>query len=195
MLFLDINLGNRYGFEVLKEVDCSTLEVVFLTAHEEYAVEAFKVSALDYLLKPIVIDDLQNVLEKFVARSEKAVFNDRLTNFLNNSTSENKFKKIAFPVLNGYSFIKGDEILYCKADGNYTTIFMIDSDFVVSKQIGYVEDLLVNHSFVRAHKSYLVNLDYIKGFSRGKGLILENEIEIPVSKSRIDYVKKLIGMS
>ena len=198
ILFLDINLGNEIAFDIFSSVSKRDFEIIFVTAHDQYAVEAFRVSALDYLLKPFTIESLENSIKKFLIKEEGKSLELRLNTFLQNTQSEKKFHKIALPVLSGFDFIEVNNIIYCQADGNYTNLYLKDKDkaLVISKQIGYIEQSLFSYGFVRPHNSYLINLDYVDSFvkTNGGSLRLNNKIEVPISRNKKEEIKKLLGI-
>ena len=198
ILFLDINLGNETAFNIFSTVTKRDFEVVFVTAFNQYAEEAFKVSAIDYLLKPFTIETLEGAIQKYLNKEKSKSLDSRLTTFLQNSTSDKGFHKIALPVLSGFDFVVVNAIIYCQADGNYTNIFIKDKEkpLVVSKQIGFIEQALAGYDFVRPHNSYLINLNYVDSYikSNGGSLKLNNKIEIPIARNRKDSLKHLLGI-
>jgi len=196
VVFLDIQLQRETGFDLLTKLKEINFEVIFTTAFTEYAIKAFKFSAIDYLLKPIDIDELK----KSVAKVEKRVNNNmtgRLTQLVQNlrqGSSENF--KIALPTLDGLVFVKISDILYCEASSNYTQIFTTEEKYLVSKTLKEYDDLLSDHNFFRIHNSYLININSIKKYVKGEGgyVVLNNDISLDVSKRKKDAFLNKIGI-
>jgi two-component system, LytTR family, response regulator len=170
VVFLDVNMPGDDGFEFLKKISDQRFHVIFVTAYEQYALKAIKASALDYLLKPINIDELLAAVEKIKCSSVNTFASNHhhqlLNNFLNSFQKKFTSTKIALPQLGSMNFIDVDEIVAMQADSNYTIIHKKDMQkLVVSKTLKDFEDLLDADQFVRIHKSSLVNLKFIKEYS------------------------------
>lgn len=198
LVFLDILLKDENGFDILKKIDSVNFEIVFTTAHNEYAIKAIRVSALDYLLKPLGIDELTRAVEKVRKKMDRD-YNDKtnepLRNFIENQRSANKnAHKIGVPTLTGLDFIQMEDIILCKADGNYTHINLKNKDVVVTRTLKEFEELLSDYNFLRIHRSYLINLDHILKYNRthqlpdvegdGGSVTLSNNLEVPVSREK-----------
>lgn len=178
VIFLDIQMPGENGFQFLSSLLTQDFKVVFVTAYNEYAIQAIKASALDYILKPVNIDELQAAVEK-VKRS----LNNPLAAEQNRQLLEHLFqtvikknipKKIALPQLGGISFIEVDEMVSLQADSNYTIIHMSNMQkLVISKTLKDFEELLDQTQFARIHKSYIVNLRYIKEYSTTDGGVVK----------------------
>lgn len=185
LVFLDVQMPNKNGFELFKIINNITFEVVFTTAHSEFAIDAIKCSALDYLLKPINYIDLLETIKKIDSKLNKALQQDKLMLLLENlDHGSDEFRKVAIPTDAGFEFIKMNTILYCKADSNYCQIVCAgDKKITLSKTLKYVEELLPKSIFIRIHKSYLVNLNYVSRFNKTNELNLElvNGERLPVS--------------
>ncbi|MBL0744550.1 LytR/AlgR family response regulator transcription factor [Chryseolinea lacunae] len=197
IVFLDIQLQRETGFDLLTKVKDINFEVIFTTAYSEYAIKAFRFSAIDYLLKPIDIEELK----KAVGKVEKRVngnITSRLTELVQNlrvGTTENY--KLALPTLEGLIFIRTNDILYCEASSNYTQIYTGDGKkYLVSKTLKEYEDLLSDHNFFRIHNSYLINLNAIKKYVKGEGgyVILSNDVSLDVSKRKKEAFLSKIGV-
>ncbi|MGB0933391.1 MAG: LytR/AlgR family response regulator transcription factor [Lishizhenia sp.] len=192
LVFLDIKMKNGSGFDLLKKFNKVNFEVIFTTAYSEFALEAIKQSALDYLLKPINPADLLSAVNRFEKKNQNKFELDRIRLLLENiEPGANDYRKIAFPSNDGYKLVKVNTIKYCVADINYTRIFFLDGNsFVVSKTMKRVEELLPNNLFIRTHKSYLVNVNIIKEYSNKEGhcLILANNEQIPISNRKKNEV-------
>jgi two-component system, LytTR family, response regulator len=187
VVFLDIQLQRETGFDILQSLDKIDFEVIFTTAYSEFAVRAFRFSAIDYLLKPVDIEDLRKAIDK--AR-KKIVGNisERMTQ-LAQTMKGNAFKhsRLAVPSSDGLVFVSVDGILYCEASGNYTNIYMGDGrKFVVSRTLKEYEEMLEDLDFFRIHNSYLINLNLIKKYIRGEGgqVIMTNDQALDVSKAK-----------
>lgn len=191
VIFLDVQIHDATGFDLLRKFDKIDFEIIFMTAFEHYAVQAFRFSALDYLLKPIDSDDLISAVEKLKTKiqgqnSSTDNFELLLQNFYN---LRQKNKKITVPTIYGFEMISTQDILYCKSDVNYTTLFLKDQkSFTVARTLKEFESVLAQYDFFRINNSYVVNLDYIRSYNKGKGgfVKLENGVEIEVSSRRKD---------
>jgi two-component system LytT family response regulator len=184
IVFLDIEMPNGNGFDLLKSFKKVDFQVIFVTAHSHYALDAIKVSALDYLLKPIDIDDLKGAVAKISAKVNSGD-NPQLRELLQKLNSrELSHNKVAIPTMEGLEFISLNDIIYCRADGHYTVIELTGSLTIISsKRIGEYELLLPSSLFCRIHNSYLINLKHIRKYIKGKGgsVIMDNGKAIEVS--------------
>lgn len=169
LVFLDIRLGNDSGFEVLEMATYKSFHVIFVSAYSQYALKAIKSSAIDYLLKPVDMDDLRAAIERFKSRKSH-IDPDQLTlikKSLNMSESNNK---LVVPVREGYEFIKTADVLYIAADENYSHIHLSSGNSkLASKTLGYFEEKLEGERFFRIHKSHLINLQEIVAYEHGNG--------------------------
>lgn len=186
IVFLDIQMPNEKGFELFKYFDKINFEVIFTTAHEDYAIDAIRHSAfLDYLLKPISYIDLMSSIKRFETNRDALKRQERISLLLESLSFDNiSFNKVALPTQNGYELQKLGNILYCEADSNYCKIICIDGkELLLSKTLKFVEELLANELFFRIHKSYLVNMNYITKFDKIDDLkiTLSNGVQLPVS--------------
>ncbi len=195
LLFIDIEMPEMSGFSLLSQVNQFNFDVVFTTAYNQYAVEAFKYSALNYLLKPIDDEDLQQCFTMWMQKKDK-MLNSQQFSFLINMIEQrsNLPKKIAIPISDGYEFIDTAMIIRCQAD-NYYTHFMLtnEKDLLVCRTLKEVEALLKPFGFIRIHQSHLINPSHIKKFSRQDGgtIITSDEVRLSVSKgykSEVTYL-------
>lgn len=190
LVFLDIQMPQKNGFELFKLVKDINFEVIFTTAHSEYAIEAIKRSALDYLLKPINQIDLLGAINRFEQKNNKTKQEKRLDLLIENLDSgETAHKKIAISTESGYEFIKYNTIIYLEAQSNYTKFYLTNnSSLTTSKTLKYFEEILPSSLFFRVHKSYLVNLNFIKRFTKGDEQIIEliTGHKLPVSIRKKD---------
>jgi len=196
VVFLDIHLQRETGFDLLTRLNDVNFEVIFTTAYSEYAIKAFKFSAIDYLLKPIDIEELKRALAKVEKRMSDTI-SDRLKQLIQNlkaPSTENY--KLALPTSDGLVFVKVNDILYCEASSNYTLIFTFDGKkHVVSRTLKEYEDMLSEHNFFRIHNSYLINLNAIKKYVRGEGgyVVMANDQSLDVSKRKKEAFLLKIG--
>ncbi len=185
LIFLDVQMPNKNGFELFKELKKIEFEVIFTTAHSEFAIDAIKCSALDYLLKPINYIDLLTTIKNYDAKQSKASQLNKLQLLLDNIDLGNSdYNKIALPTDSGFELIKPNNILYCEADSNYCKIKLLNGKIIiVAKTLKYIEELLPISIFNRIHKSYLINLNYVIRFDKTNDLLVElsNGEKLPVS--------------
>lgn len=197
VIFLDIEMPEENGLQLFKYFDKPTFDVIFTTAYEKYAIQAFKFSALDYLLKPINKHDLSESIKRLELKQKvgvnMALHIESLISNLNPEHSE--FAKIAFPTMDGFELEKISNIIYCKADGNYSDIYLKNNDVIkTSKTLKHIVELLPQELFFRIHKKYLINLNYLNKYSKFNGgdVILDNGTMLPVSeRNKPKLVNKL----
>jgi two-component system, LytTR family, response regulator len=196
VVFLDIQLRGETGFDLLSKYKDFDFEVIFTTAYSEYAIKAFKFSAIDYLLKPIDIQELTNALEK-VKKERNNNITNRLQELVKNlRVNSSDGYKLALPTGDGLIFVKVSEILYCEASSNYTEITLADNKkYLVSRTLKEYEDILTDQNFYRIHHSYLINLDGIKKYVRGDGgyVVMTNDQALDVSKRKKEGFLERIG--
>jgi two-component system LytT family response regulator len=196
VLFLDIDMPFINGFDLLEMVPDVDFEDIFTTAHDKYAIQAFRISAVDYLLKPIDTDALKLAVEKVRLLRTKGS-SSRQISFLIQQLKDlenNNVRKIALPTFDGLEFIHMDDILYCQSDGAYSNVYFTDGNkMYISKTLRYLEDALCNNHFFRVHNSYIVNLNHVSKYSKTDGglLILSNGEKVRVSRSKKD---ELLGL-
>lgn len=196
VVFLDIQLQRETGFDLLTKLDNINFEVIFTTAYSEYAIKAFKFSAIDYLLKPIDIEDLKRAISKVEKRVGDSLGQriQQLMSNLKSSSAENY--KLALPTTDGLIFVKVSDILYCEASSNYTEITLTDNKkYIVSRTLKEYEDLLTEYDFFRIHNSFLINLNAVKKYVRGEGgyVIMMNDKSLDVSKRKKESFLSRIG--
>ncbi|HMB99827.1 MAG TPA: LytTR family DNA-binding domain-containing protein [Flavobacteriaceae bacterium] len=184
LVFLDVEMPYGNAFDLLDKVGDRTFETVFVTAYNHYAIEALNAHASYYLTKPISIDELIKAVDYVVEIKEKEnALQDQVLVPKTNSVNG----KITIPLYNGFEVLETGNILYCKANDNYTEIFLTNQKKkLVSKTLKHIEQTLSNHNFARVHKSYLINVNAIVKYKKGKGgsVVLSNGKEIMVSASR-----------
>lgn len=198
LVFLDVEMPHQNGFELLKMYDKVNFEVIFTTAYEQYALKAIKFNALDYLLKPFSIKELQDALEK-VKEKQQTRLKDQsvspLEIFMQNmKTLQQTHKKIALPTINGLVFMPVQKIVRCESTGNYTKIFFTDKKhLMVSRPLKEFEELLTDVDFFRVHNSHLINLQQMQSYIQGEGgfALMSDGTQVEVSRRRkADFLKK-----
>lgn len=196
-IFLDIEMPNFSGLEILdffneKEVNFS---IIFTTAYNHYAIEALKIAAVDYLLKPLNKEDIKEALERF--EKKNAAYNQESFSSLKSIISDKKINKIAVPEGNQLHFIKPEDIVYIKADNSYSELYLQNGkQMIVSRSIKNFEDgLKGNPCFCRIHKSYLINTQFVEKYDKSNGgwVTLSNKKELPISSEKIDTFLGLIN--
>jgi two-component system LytT family response regulator len=194
LIFLDIEMPVMNGFEMLEQFQSIPFAVIFTTGYDQYAIKAFKYSALDYLLKPVEPNELIAAIEKVkvgkpLPSSEQF---DILLKQMNNRG--HGFEKIAVPTAEGYELIRTDNIIRCEADDNYTRLFLKDNVRIVAcRSLKEVEDLLENFPFfLRVHHSFLVNMNEVTKYIRSDGgyLVMSDGADVTISRSRKDALIK-----
>jgi len=196
LVFLDVQVQDKTGFDLLKQVPAINFAIIFTTAFEKYAVQAFKFSAVDYLLKPVDPDELQQAVSKLEGKISRNELSEQFeTLFHNLKTMQGSSKRISIPTVNGLTFLQVNDIIRCESNINYTTIYLKDRQKItVAKTLKDFEELLVEYDFYRVHNSHLVNLAYVKSYNKGKGgfisMVDNSEIEVS-SRRKNDFLKKL----
>jgi len=188
LVFLDIQLGAKTAFSLLEKFKIINFEIIFITAHDNYAVRAFNFAAVDYLLKPIDIDKLLKAVEnasgKIGNKTIRHSMAEMMQQFKNFNNSQ---QKVGLATSTGYEMVYIKEIMYCLANGSYTDFFFQSGEkLTVSKNLKYYENLLIGYNFLRSHNTALVNLSFIKRIERtdGGSLLMENGTLLPVSKTK-----------
>ena len=197
LIFLDIEMPWMNGFEMLEVLGEIYFSVIFTTAHDQFAAKAFRISAVDYLLKPIDAGDLKEAVRKAQQKVEQQQGHANIENLLRNFKQPSSQQKIALPYRDGYEFVEVTHIIYCQAEGAYTKVFLDNKKYiVVSKTLGDIEELLPTDLFQRIHHSTVVNLDYVTHFVRSDGgyVKLQTGENLIVSKSKKEAVLERLGL-
>jgi two-component system, LytTR family, response regulator len=187
LVFMDIDMPGMTGFELLKKLEPLQFEVIFVTAYNQYAMEAFEYNAVAYITKPIVTEKLVAAVEKAVLKIEEKKYTEHIFTLLENVQQKNTTDKIALPTLLGLQFIKLAQITYVESSGNYCNFFLDNNTkIMVSRQLGEYEKLLPADAFVRIHDKHIINLTFIKEYVKGNGgeVILENGARLNVASRR-----------
>lgn len=171
VVFLDVEMPNGNGFDLLKKFEQINFGVIFVTAFDHYAIKAIKYSAIDYLLKPIDINELVAAVTKAQAQLKSKSVNQGLNLLLQNlAQPATRLQKLTLPTMDGMIFVNLEEILYCKSDGNYTSFYLINGQNpMATRQIGTYEDLLPEPLFCRIHRQYIVNVNKVSKYIKGRG--------------------------
>ena len=187
LIFLDIMMPEKNGFEFLNEVNKINFEIIFTTAFNEFAIRAIRFSALDYLLKPLNAEELRSAINRFLEkRNQKKETDSLLRNLLQNlGKKEQEDFKLAVPTTAGAVFFSPAEIIRLEGEGNYTRFFLSDGrKHLSSKTMKEYEEILLQHHFLRVHKSHLVNKNFIDHYHNEGSIILKNKTQLPVSRQR-----------
>lgn len=187
LVFLDVEMPHLNGFEVLKQLEPLSFEVIFVTAFSHYAVDAFEHQATGYITKPVNAEKLQAAVNTATKRIEEKTINKNLFSLLTQNTRQEVPDKIPLSTTGGLLFVKLTDIVFCESSGNYTYFFLSDEKkIVVSRQLGEYEKLLPENSFIRIHDKYIINLSFIKEYIKGSGgeVVLENGKQLPVATRR-----------
>ncbi len=190
LLFLDINMPNEDGFELLESIENKNFSVIFITAHNQFALKALKAGAIDYIEKPIDVEDLQTAVGKIsIDESAGNVDYNMIKALLNNYKDDSKSDIIAVPTLTGYEIIKAEDIVHLEADESYTRIFLADGKKCTSSMtIARYEKVLDTNTFFRVHKSHIINTrHHLKEFNRHEGnvAIMDTGEAIPVARRKL----------
>ena len=171
LVFLDVQMPPKTGFDLLNSFDTINFEIIFTTSFEHFAIKAFKFSAIDYLLKPFSEEDLAIALKKFEAKNAVQNSLKNVQNLLMNINQNTSDKaRIALPTMSGFVFAQVNDIIRCESDNNYTTFYFNDKgSLMVSKTLKDCEELLEEYQFFRIHASHLINMRYIKEYIKGDG--------------------------
>ncbi len=196
IIMLDVEMEDGNGFDLLNQIYNPDFQLIFVTAYNQYAIEAFKFSAIDYLLKPVDPDALQ----KSILKAMLNIRNNNLQQqvevlFQQLSGVQNKERKIVLKDIDNTWFIKVADVLYCEAEGTYTRFHLQNAGpILVSKNLKEYEEILEPLGFLRTHHSYLANPDKIKSFDKthGGALVLEGGLSIPVSQRKKDFVMQVL---
>lgn len=196
VVFLDVQMQGETGFDLLTKLKSIDFEVIFTTAYSEYAIKAIQFSAIGYLLKPIDINELQSAVERVKGKQEGSIV-ERMQQLLQNvKTTNHENYKMALPTAEGLTFIKVSEIMYLKASGNYTEIYMTNGHkHLVSRNLKEYEDMLSEQNFFRIHHSSLINVNFIQSYVRGEGgyVIMNDNSSLDVSRRKKEAFLEKIG--
>jgi len=196
LVFMDVRIGDGTGFDVLRKLTDRNFELIFITAYDNYALDAFRFAAADYLLKPIGMNEFEEavgrVRNRLMEKKRQYTIDVLLHNLVQQSEQQ---KKINIATLNGYEFVELSNIVWCKSDNAYTTFYLADKSKVLSsRNLGSYEELLNRYNFCRIHHSVIINLQLIKSYVKGKGgyVTMIDGTELEVSQRRkSDFLSRL----
>jgi two-component system LytT family response regulator len=193
LVFLDVEMPKMNGFEMLEQLPSINFDLIFTTSYNQYALKAFRFSAIDYLLKPVDREELQKAIKKLEHRSQRPITQQLEILFQKMNRAATPIGKIALPTLEGLQMVNIDSIISCDSDSNYTILRLKHKEkLTVSRTLKDVEELLEDHAFVRVHNSYLVNLNEIVKYVKGEGgyLVMSDGTNIDVSRSKKEILLK-----
>lgn len=197
LVFLDIDMPDGDGFELLEQIDNINFDVVFATAYDHFAVKAFRFSAVDYLVKPIDLDELIDAVEKVKSKKNKKEKQEQYS-VLQAGLRSNSFSKMAVSGGEGIIFVEIGDIIRMHSDGNYTTLYMLNGEkHTATRLLGDYEDLLNEDGFFRVHHSHLINMNHIKKYVRGRGgyVVMEDGSSVDVSvRRKDDFLQMMKGL-
>ena len=194
LVFLDVEMPMGTGFDLLKSLPAIDFSVIFVTAYDHYAIKAFRVSAVDYLLKPVDVAQLKEAVGKVKAQLNDSG-NDRLQTLLENVSG--KVKKVAFPTGQEVRICKVDTIVRARSEDNYCHVYFENgTSLFISKTIKWVAELLEGQRFLRVHQSHLINLDHVEGYTRTGGgeVFMSDGEKVPVSSRKKDELLKALNL-
>lgn len=202
VVFLDIQLTDGTGFDILEKLaqknGKSSSHIVFVTAHEEYAIKAFRFSALDFLLKPVDPEELQKVIEKIKNTLEKNDNYAHIDLLLENIRKKvDNFKRIALSTADGIHLLEVSDIIRCESEDNYTKFYIKNAKpILISKTLKEYEELLGEHGFERIHQSHLINLSCLKSYIKKDGgyVVMTDNSKLPISQRKKERLQELLKM-
>lgn len=197
ILFLDIQLGAEQSFDILRQIDIANYHIIFTTAYEHYAIEAFTFSAIDYLLKPIDPERLQGAINRLRDREARANMNQAMLDALlqNTNLKTSKSKKLVLSTMEMLHVVDTVEIVKCQSSLNYTTFFLEEGkEIMVSRTLKEYEEMLQSYGFFRVHKSWLINMEFLIGYDKREGgfAVMRDESKVPVSTNKREELMKIL---
>lgn len=189
LVFLDVVMPGLSGFELMEQLGKIEFDVIFVTAHEHYALKAIKFGAIDYLLKPLSIQDISKTINKYLARPKNPnEYLLMLQSILHNvKFKEQNLQRVALPAFDGLEVVQMNDIIRCAADRNYTEVFLSqEKKLVISKNLKEIEEMLDPALFFRVHQSHLINLNFIKKYIKGDGgrILMKDNTYVDVSRRK-----------
>lgn len=188
IIFLDIQMQGETGFDLLQQIGEYNFEVIFVTAHDNYAIKAFRFNAIDYLLKPVVVNELKEAVEKAIKKlgNNESANLDNINRLYQQLSHAKETNSITISTSEGFLVSQIRDIVYCQASNNYTIIHLADKKKIISSQtLGFYEELLSDSNFFRTHRSYLINIAHITSYKKGEGgyIIMTNGDEIELARN------------
>lgn len=194
LVFLDIQMPDGTGFDLLKAVPEKNFEVIFITAHEEFAIKAIKFSALDYILKPVDPEELRAAVERALEAINSEVSEPQFE-ALQNNIQPNQKRRLVLKTQESVHVVDLDQIIRCEADRNYTSFFLKEGrKILVSRTLKDYETLLTGHNFLRVQQSHLINLNYVDRYDKGNGgaVVMKDGSEVPLSPAKRDIFFQIL---
>lgn len=194
LVFLDIQMPDGTGFDLLKAIPNKNFEVIFITAHEEFAIKAIKFSALDYILKPVDTDELRAAIERALETLNDTKAEPQFE-ALQHNIQPNQKRRLVLKTQESVHVVELDQIIRCEADRNYTSFFLKNGKkILVSRTLKDYETLLTGHNFLRVQQSHLVNLDYVDRYDKGNGgaVVMKDGSEVPLSPAKRDVFFQIL---
>jgi two-component system, LytTR family, response regulator len=195
LVFMDIELTNGTGFDILNKIENPNFSVIFVTAYDKYAIKAFKFSAIDYLLKPVDEEELVRAVKQAEKHKKENLFPSIEALNKNYDTLRHESGKLALTTQTGLVFVEIKDLIRCEADGKYTNCYLTNNTkIVVSRNLKEFEDFLSEHNFIRIHHSHLVNMEYIKQYYSGRGgyVLMSDGSTVDVSqRKKEEFLKRL----
>ncbi len=193
LVFLDIEMPGGSAFDLLERFNIVDFDIIFVTAYDHYAINAIKYSALDYILKPVDIDELGKAIERHFRHNRS--IDQQLRLLMDNLSSDKMLTKVALPDNEGMLFVDISEIVRCESDGNYTN-FIIEGGkrIMTSKTLGEFEEMFAGSVFCRIHRSHMINLNHVKKYIRGEGgfVIMDDDSEVEVSRrKKAEFINRM----
>jgi two-component system, LytTR family, response regulator len=188
IVFLDIQMPDGTGFDVIKAIEGKNFEVIFITAHEEFAIKAIKFSALDYLLKPVDTSELKDALDRALESIEHRTEGNQFE-ALKQNINPNEKRRLVLKTQESVHVVDLDDIIRCEADRNYTSFYLKGSKkILVSKTLKEYETLLSSHNFLRVQQSHLININYVDRYDKKNGgaVVMKDGSEVPLSPAKRD---------
>ncbi|MEZ4998404.1 MAG: LytTR family DNA-binding domain-containing protein [Bacteroidales bacterium] len=196
LIFLDVEMPDGQGFDILNMFEKIDFKIVFVTAYSEYAIKAFRFSAVDYLLKPVKIDELVDAVARVRSAGPAGINTEIINSLLNNLRSNSpRQSTLIIPNIKGFEVLRVSEIIMCQADGYCTNFHLSGSRKVVSsKNLKHFDGLLEDQNFLRVHHSYLVNLDHVTGYTRQGEILLSEGLKAFLGDSyKTEFVRRFTG--
>lgn len=197
IVFLDVEMPRMNGFTMLQQLKNKNFEVIFITAYNHYAVQAIKVSALDYIVKPVEVEELKAAVEKVSIKRNQPYANNRVEILLQNLLDEKKeHQRIAISSMEGLQFVLTDEIIYMEANSNYTTFFLTGGrKITATRTLKDFEELLPATIFIRIHHSFLINKNGVEKYIKGDGgqVLMKNGVKLDVARRKKEEFMKAVG--
>lgn len=195
LVFLDIQMPDGTGFDLLKALPEKNFEVIFITAHEEFAIKAIKFSALDYILKPVDPDELKAAVERALESINSDMNEQPQFEALQNNIQPSQKRRLVLKTQESVHVVDLDQIIRCEADRNYTSFFLKEGKkILVSRTLKDYETLLTGHNFLRVQQSHLINLNYVDRYDKGNGgaVVMKDGSEVPLSPAKRDIFFQIL---